>query len=53
MREILFKAKRLDNGEWVEGHYYKMPETTYCFKEDYEKNPVPIHHYIVFSRMTD
>lgn len=29
MREILFKAKRLDNGEWVEGHYYKMPETTY------------------------
>lgn len=21
MREILFKAKRLDNGEWVEGHY--------------------------------
>lgn len=21
MREILFKAKRIDNGEWVEGHY--------------------------------
>ena len=21
MREILFKAKRLDNGEWVEGYY--------------------------------
>jgi hypothetical protein len=21
MREILFKAKRLDSGEWVEGHY--------------------------------
>lgn len=23
MREILFKAKRMDNGEWVEGHYYE------------------------------
>lgn len=22
-REILFKAKRLDNGEWVEGYYQK------------------------------
>ena len=21
MREILFKARRLDNGEWVEGYY--------------------------------
>ena len=23
MREILFKAKRIDNGEWVEGYLYK------------------------------
>ena len=23
MREILFKAKRKDNGEWVEGYYQK------------------------------
>ena len=22
MREILFKAKRIDNGEWVEGYYF-------------------------------
>lgn len=22
-REILFKAKRIDNGKWVEGYYYK------------------------------
>ena len=26
MREILFRGKRLDNGEWVEGRY--QPETT-------------------------
>lgn len=53
MREILFKAKRVDNGEWVEGFYYKMSETTYCFAEDYERNPVPEHHYILQERMTD
>lgn len=23
MREILFKAKRIDNGEWIEGYYCK------------------------------
>lgn len=23
-RKILFKAKRIDNGEWVEGHYFCM-----------------------------
>lgn len=53
MRENLFKAKRKDNGEWVEGYYYKMSETTYCFKEDYERKPVPEHHYILQERMTD
>ena len=25
MREILFKAKRKDNGEWVEGHLIQSP----------------------------
>lgn len=53
MREILFRGKRIDNSEWVEGYYYKMSETTYCFKEDYERKPVPEHHYILQERMTD
>ncbi len=26
-REILFKAKRKDNGEWVEGGYFSEPYT--------------------------
>lgn len=53
MREILFKAKRKDNGSWIDGFYYKTTETTYCFEEDYERHPVPEHHFIVFTRMTD
>ena len=32
MREILFKAKRLDNGEWVEGYYERIRED---FGRDY------------------
>lgn len=34
MREILFRGKRIDNGEWVEGVYYKQTEYygTYCEK---------------------
>lgn len=36
MREILFKAKRFDNGEWVEGYYFQRPN-----------NPTGEKHYIV------
>lgn len=35
MREILFKAKRKDNGEWVEGYYGKL---------GYREN---VKHYII------
>lgn len=26
MEEILFKGKRIDNGEWVEGYYSQLPQ---------------------------
>ena len=29
MREILFKAKRIDNGEWIEGHYTECRGETF------------------------
>lgn len=29
MREILFKAKRIDNGEWVEGCYAECNGKTF------------------------
>lgn len=53
MREGLYRGKRINGGEWVEGYYYKMSETTYCIKEDYEKSPVPEHCYILQERITD
>ena len=30
MREILFRAKRIDNGEWVEGYYIYHIKRTIC-----------------------
>lgn len=53
IRNIAFKAKRKDNGKWVEGYYCKLDETTYCISEDYERHPVPTHHYILYETMTD
>lgn len=59
MREILFKAKLKDwktnpqQNKWVEGYYLSRKETTYCFTEDYEKNPVKTLHYIALDSMTD
>lgn len=33
MREILFRGKRKDNGEWVEG-YYAMQSNHACFEDE-------------------
>jgi uncharacterized phage protein (TIGR01671 family) len=29
MREILFRGKRIDNGEWIEGFFFQIWERTY------------------------
>lgn len=35
MREILFRGKRLDNGEWVEGYLLKTQGGTYIMEPDW------------------
>lgn len=50
-REILFKAKQLDNGEWVEGFFWKDiwgdGESCYILYdgEDYEVDPSTVCQY--------
>ena len=44
MREILFRAKRIDNGEWVEGSYHHQ--------KDYYGDPCD-KHYIIDGTTTD
>ena len=52
MLEILFKAKRLDNGEWVEGYLYRLGETLNPFimcknrnGESFEVDPSTVCQY--------
>lgn len=39
-REILFKAKRLDNGEWVEGYIFELQPCQYmiCNEKEYGRS---------------
>lgn len=47
MREVLYRGKRVDNGEWVYGYYYKIPAPPVCFKED--KKVVQDKHFIILE----
>ena len=53
MREILFRGKCKDSGKWYEGYYVHLHKTTYCFKEDYDRNPDNDMHQIIFEEMMD
>lgn len=47
-REILFRGKRMDNGEWVDGYYFEREERsfimtdTYPIDEEYNCTPIRI-----------
>lgn len=54
-REILFKAKRIDNNEWVEGFYVRLPLVHYDKTEElitdktgtsYEVDPSTVSQYV-------
>lgn len=49
MREILFKAKRLDNGKWVEGYYVRVDKYHYILSGKLDiTTPIPtFEHYLV------
>lgn len=52
MREILFKAKRKDNGEWVEGYYIYHIKRTICPFGDSVK-PEDEQHVIMQDGFSD
>lgn len=65
MREILFKAKRIDNGEWVEGFYHYTdwiyPQTgELAYRKHYilpkgsqDANEIDINTFCQYTGLTD
>jgi len=51
MKETLYKAKRKDNNEWVEGYYVKHKKIQYCFTD--EETDDNIEHLIVYDGFAD
>ncbi len=49
MREILFRGKKMDNWEWVEGYYLKHDSVKVCFSSDDPKTK----HLIAFDDFCD
>lgn len=48
MREILFRGKRVDNGEWVEGYYASIGEYHYILTGRLELVPyLGFEHFLV------
>lgn len=53
MREILFKAKRIDNGEWIEGSLIDLDiDSGYCYiVPPYKKASILPINFLITSRM--
>ena len=53
MRHRIYRAKRVDNGQWVKGFYVERQHTTYCFTSDYLAHPDNTKGYILFDQIMD
>ena len=53
MKVPIFKAHGNDTDREYEGFYFAMSRTPYCIREDYERNPADILHFIVTDTMMD
>ena len=53
MREILFKAKRIDNGEWIEGSLINLDiDSGYCYiVPPYKKASILPINFLITDRM--
>lgn len=53
MREILFKAKRKDNGKWVEGWFLGAERTSSIIDDNHDNFPVDPSTVCQYTGLTD
>lgn len=49
MREILFRAKQIDNGEWTEGYVFELQPSQYviCDRKQYDRaSTLPVWEFL-------
>lgn len=59
-REILFRGKRVDNGQWVEGYYVKDPKgLSRIYYKPFDESSSNTYHFVIpesvgqFTGLTD
>ena len=52
MREVIFRGKRVDNGDWVEGHYFQLG-SYYHIRSDIHVWEVDPNTVGQFTELTD
>ena len=53
MREILFRGKRKDTGEWVTGHYVTSDNDAYIFEQSEVDGGIDIGGWLDACKMTE
>ena len=53
MREIIFRGKRIDNGEWVEGYFVAYENESYIFEQNEVNKGIDLGGYLDCCQMSD
>lgn len=53
MREILFRAKRIDNGKWIYGYFVSEGEESYIFEQEEVNKGIDIGWYLDCCKMRE
>ena len=53
MKDVLFRGKRIDNFEWVEGYFVSYEDETYIFQQDQVNYGIDLGGYLDCCKMNE